>query len=242
MSNGPYYAFIEKISPLDDRFEISVLQKDRCQNNTIFLPIDVEISHLKIGDNICYYLCSCDNEIEKRVVLLFKHDKDSLNPFRYSFRTPILKDWFYVYKGDKILELKELPQVINLLLTLSTFYSKRYELVKKSLDILDITQDPCALDAIFSMRPEKIYELLGDNVCLCSNDLLMQLEPYSRNSIIEDSFIPVQIADLLVNLKLSGVDIYKPFRRDLPQVLTLAVIHGTPYEVIKDFFYSYKRE
>ena len=241
MSNGPFYAFIEKISDLDDRYEILVLLKYRCQRSTIFLPKSVDITHLQVEDNICYYLSSCEKESERRVVLLFKHNKDYLSPFRHTFETPILKDWFYIYKGDKVLELNELPQAMNLLLTLSTFYSKRHELVKKSLEILEITQDQCALDAIFSMKPEKIYELLGDKVCLCSNEELSSLNPYIRNSIIEDAFIPVQIADLLVSLKLNGADLDNPYRRDLPQILALAVIHGTPYEVINEFISDYKR-
>ena len=70
----------------------------------------------------------------------------------------------------------------------------------------------------------------------------MQLEPYNREAIIEDTFIPVQIADLLVNLKLNGANLDNPHRRDLAQILALAVIHGTPHIVVREYIQAYQRK
>ncbi|MBR5598688.1 MAG: hypothetical protein IKW39_01470 [Alphaproteobacteria bacterium] len=247
MSRGPYYAYVEQIESTDKGHKITVLLKSTYKRSSLEFSGEIDFSSLKIGDNICYYQSLPDSqnnnseEKKNKVVLMFKHQKEASNPFRYTFTTPIVKDWIYIYKGKKILELEKIPRIIGMLVNLSDFYRDRHELVEKALGILEITQDIDTLDALFSMKPDVIHELLGDKVCLYSDDELKKLQPYTRKGIIEDAFIPVQIADLLVSLKLANVDLHNPHRRDLPMVMALAVIHGTSYDLIRSFIQNYKR-
>lgn len=243
MSKGPYYANVKMISSNESGHQISVVLSGTLAERTIVLPLEFSIENLKIKDRICYYLSSPETKenekepAEQRVVFLSKIEGDLF----YEDRMPKICDWFYVYKGEKILELDKLPKIILALLKVSPFYEKRRELVERALGILEITQDPDALDALFSMKCLRLYEVLGDKVCLYPKNELLKLQPYTRSTIIEDAFIPVQIADLLISLKMYGADINNPYKRDLSQVMALAIVHGTPYETVKTFINNYNR-
>lgn len=244
MSKGPYYANVKSISSSVSGHQILVVLSGTLSERTIELPKKFSIENLKVKDKICFYLSSPETKengtqaTSQRVVLLYKIDS-------YLFdddRLPKICDWFYVYEGEKVLELEKLPKIIINLLSLSPFYNKRKVLVERALGILELTQDIDALDALFSMKCLRLYEVLGDRVCLCPYEDLIKLQPYTRDAIIEDAFIPVQIADLLVSLKNSGADIENPYKRDLMQVMALAIIHGTPYVIVRDFVNGYTRQ
>ena len=247
MSKGPYCAYVKQILTDDISHKISTELKANCQNILLELPKEVDIRKLNIDDHISFYLSSPQSEDgdikakEQKVVLIFKHSKDEMRLFRNVHGSSIENDWFYIYKGEKLLELDKLPKCINLLMGISPFYGKRFDLVKKALEILDLTQDPDTLDALFSMKPQVIYELLQDKVCLCSNDELSKLPSYVRDTLIEETYIPVQIADLLVSMKLNGADLENPYKRDLPLIFALATIHGTPSNIINEFMSGYVR-
>lgn len=244
MSKGPFYANVKSISSSMSGHKILIVLSGTLSERIIELPKKFSIENLRVKDKICFYLSNpetkenCDQATSQHVVLLFKTDSNIFD----DNRTPKICEWFYVYEGKKILELEKLPRIIIDLLSLSPFYNKRKILVERALGILELTQDTDALDALFSMKCLRLYEVLGDRVCLCPHEELTKLQPYTRDSIIEDAFIPVQIADLLVSLKNFGADIDNPLKRDLMQVMALAIIHGTPYEIVRDFVNGYARQ
>ena len=216
MSKGPKTARINKIGAAEN---FHLLWVSSCFNgkvDVVMLPQSVDISALKRGDIITYYLAeeTCDERLsgqsqKERAVLVFKRLPDEQG---------VDGSFFWVSAGEKTLYFQKIPCIVEILLRLSAYYGKREKLVVTSLKILEMTQDVEALDALFSMRPEVLDPLLG----------------------MKNSVIPVQIADSLVSLSLSGADLEQPRRRDLRQMLSLAILHGEPPRKIYDFISNYK--
>lgn len=92
--------------------------------------------------------------------------------------------------------------------------------MRAALDILALSQDAEAIDALFSIRPDLLDKLLG----------------------MEYAVVSVQVADSLIALALAGADLEHPRRRDLRQILSLALLHGEAQAKIYDFIASYERE
>ena len=83
-----------------------------------------------------------------------------------------------------------------------------------------MSQDPEAIDALFSVSSETLSDLLGENF----------------------STVSVQIADSLINLALADGDLEHPRKRELRQILMLATLHGETRKKIYDFISEYERE
>lgn len=241
MSRGPFRANVINITHVDGYHELTVKLESTGADEVILVSDEADIEAISnIGDCVVYYLAEPDNiDNDKKsnniAVVIYKefYSVSSVESL------PILKSWYWIRKGNKILNIDKLPKVIDILLGLSCFYGKRKELVEKALTVLELTQDEHTLDALFSMPPLTLYELLNDNVCLDNYETICSIDEEIRCSIIIDTIIPLQIADLLVNLKLSGADFEKPTKHDLAQTLALAVIHGeNPYK-IQNFICSY---
>ena len=233
MSKGPIIARINQIDTADGFRTIQAEQLFEQffhgRKETLQLPENDELKRLAVGDAITFYRAEDNVETgeamenlrdfdrrdqKERIVLLFK-----CQPNGQGFPSKEERV-FWLDKGEKLLELEKLPRIIEILLGLSMYYGKRREAVEKSLDILRLSQDPEAIDALFSVRPEKLDELLGG----------------------EDMLFAVQIADAMLALKLAGADLEHPRRRDLRQILSLAVLHGTAERTVKDFIDAYQRE
>ena len=240
MSKGPFYARVVKITEHDNLHKI-VVQAPENLFTEVIRVFDCENFCLKEGDNIAYYLDEATSQDvfsnECDVVVLFKHNigakcKDDI---------PILKDWYYARKGERILELKKLPKIIDILFEISDYYRKHKNIAQKTLEILDITQDAEALDALFSMPPFMIYELFGDKVCLESYETVCSVSDNLRLETISNAFIPVQLADILVTMKTLGQNIDNPQNtEDLTNISFLAILHGEDPKSIQNFINSYR--
>ena len=156
---------------------------------------------------------------EERVVLVFSQkmeDDKSKNGSKV----------FWISKGEKLPALEKvlvqdkLPRVITILLGLSAYYGLREDFAKEALNILRMSQDPEAIDALFSVSANTLRDLLGEKF----------------------SAVSVQIADSLIGLALADGDLEHPRKRELRQILMLATLHGEPHQKIYDFISSYERE
>ena len=124
---------------------------------------------------------------------------------------------------------------------ISDYYRKHKNIAQKTLEILDITQDAEALDALFSMPPFMIYELFGDKVCLESYETVCSVSDNLRLETISNAFIPVQLADILVTMKTLGQNIDNPQNtEDLTNISFLAILHGEDPKSIQNFINSYR--
>ena len=121
---------------------------------------------------------------------------------------------------EKVLEQNELPRIITILLSLSAYYGLREDYVKEALNILRMSQDPEAIDALFSVSEKTLTDLLGEKF----------------------STVSVQVADSLIGLALADGDLEHPRKRELRQILMLATLHGEPHQKIYDFISNYERE
>lgn len=231
MSKGPFNARIKEISVSESRVLIKVeplelwdmfLGVEEPSSNeleTIALPNNTAICWLNPGDIITYYRAekevSSDGKAQHgAVVLAFKRShKGTMLPKES-------EQFFWLSKGKPLAEIKALPRVVEILCELSDYYGKRRYVLEMTTEILNCTQDPEAIDALFSIRKEVLTQLLGN----------------------EESFIAVQVADSLMTLLLSGADLDHPNRHDLRQFLSLAVMHGTPQADVDAFIASYKSE
>lgn len=236
-------ARINQIDTVDSFHVLKVTELAHEKEDVVKIPIDVDISPLSKGSVITYYRAEEDLSVDEvkipapgHIVLIFKRqnqeeklpDKD--------------KRFLWLEKGTELLSVERLPRIVEILLGVSDYYGKRRDLVEKSLEILKLTQDPETLDALFSMPIIRLYDLLGDKVYPSVVQKNLPL-CYAGNALqVSDAFISVQIADQLVALALAGADVEHPRRRDVRQILSLAVLHGLPHQTAHDFIVSYERE
>lgn len=243
MSKGPFRASVINITHVDGYHELTVKSDSTCLDDVIFISDIANIEVINIGDSIVYYLEEKDSSISEEdrskniVVVIYKEFYSVSSPMLF----PVLKSWCWIRKGEQILQLDKLPGIIEILFNLSRYYRNRKKLAQKAIDILNTTQDVEALDALFSMHPCTLYEVLSDKVCLDDYETICSVEEKARNQAINDTFIPVQIADLLVNLKANGADVENPHKRDLFQITAMAITHGEKPKDVHDFISSYKR-
>ena len=222
MSKGPFTA---RINQIDTAENFHILQVEQLteqffhgQKETLKVPVDERLSSLRSGDVITYYRAEEEYVItetphsEERVVLLFKRSSDGLGLPE--------KRCLWIAPGKPLMQLPDLPRIVQILLGLSSYYGKREDLVRAALDILALSQDAEAIDALFSIRPDLLDKLLG----------------------MEYAVVSVQVADSLIALALAGTDLEHPRRRDLRQILSLALLHGEAQAKIYDFIASYERE
>ncbi len=230
MSKGPLTARINKIGAAENFrvFDVELLN-DHCYGRVeVFkLPQTEMTSRLQKGDTVTYYYAEdivggkVSDEIkifgqhksrdEERVVLLFKCMADGE-------KLPLPEERvLWLDKGEKLLILDHLPRLVEILLEVSPYYGRRRLSVEKSLDVLKMSQDPETIDALFSIRPEKLDALLG----------------------CKDMLFAVQIADALLYLASSGADLEHPRHRELRQILSLAMLHGLPEKTVREYIDSY---
>ena len=212
-------------------FNVELLNEHCYGKAEVFkLPQTEVTGRLQKGDIVTYYYAEDfagsaigeDGKIfwpresrgEERVVLLFKCASDEENFPRPEERV------LWLDKGERLLTLDHLPRLVEILLEVSPYYDRRRSAVEKSLDVLELSQDPETIDALFSIRPEKLDVLLGG----------------------KDMLFAVQIADALLYLASLGADFEHPRRRELRQILSLAVFHGTPEKAVREYIDSYYRE
>ena len=243
MSKGPFRASVINITHVDGYHELTVKSDSTCLDDVIFISDIANIEVINIGDSIVYYLEEKDSSVSeddrsKNIVVVIYKEFYSVSSHG---RFPVLKSWYWIRKGEQILQLDKLPGIIEILFNLSRYYRNRKKLAQKAIDILNTTQDVEALDALFSMHPCTLYEVLSDKVCLDDYETICSVEEKARNQAINDTFIPVQIADLLVNLKANGADVENPHKRDLFQITAMAITHGEKPKDVHDFISSYKR-
>lgn len=241
MSKGP---FVARINRVDRENECNVLKLVRLRDerkSEVKMPADVDISALKSGMVITYYLAEDDwADVNFQQI---KHEDRPVVIFESCEHGEPVKEFFlWLEKGECVLKLEKLPKIAEILLNQSYFYSARRILVEKSLDILKLTQDPETIDALFSMPPLTLYKLLGETVHTLSQKEAAKMCPEVRWVYVRDAFVCIQIADSLLAMAHSGVDLESPRRRDLRRILGLALLHGENEEKINDFIASYKRE
>lgn len=224
MSKGPITACVVNIDTAGSFHSIKVKNIISGKEDLVVLPISADIQKLKKADVITYYradeqeICSMEQTDEERVVLLFSRKSEE-----GASQSPKV---FWIAKGEKlpalekVLEQNELPRIIIILLSLSAYYGKREDFAKEALNILRMSQDPEAIDALFSVSSETLRDLLGEKI----------------------SAVSVQIADSLVNLALADGDLEHPRKRELRQILMLATLHGETRKKIYDFISEYERE
>lgn len=225
MSKGPITACVTRIDIAGGFQSIKVKSYILQKEDLVVLPISADISKLKCGDYITYYradeqeITSMEQTDEERVVLVFSQkieDDKSKNGSKV----------FWISKGEKlpalekVLEQNELPRIITILLSLSAYYGLREDYVKEALNILRMSQDPEAIDALFSVSAKTLTDLLGEKF----------------------STVSVQVADSLIGLALADGDLEHPRKRELRQILMLATLHGEPHQKIYDFISNYERE
>lgn len=224
MSKGPVTASVINIDTAGGFHSIKVKNVISGKEDLVILPSSADIQTLKKDDIVTYYradeqeIISMEQTDEERVVLLFsrKREGDASQTSKV----------FWIAKGEKlpalekVLEQNELPRIIVILLSLSAYYGKREDFAKEALNILRMSQDPEAIDALFSVSSETLSDLLGENF----------------------STVSVQIADSLINLALADGDLEHPRKRELRQILMLATLHGETRKKIYDFISEYERE
>lgn len=182
MSKGPFTA---RINQIDTAENFHILQVEQLteqffhgQKETLKVPVDERLSSLRSGDVITYYRAEEEYVItetphsEERVVLLFKRSSDGLGLPE--------KRCLWIAPGKPLMQLPDLPRIVQILLGLSSYYGKREDLVRAALDILALSQDAEAIDALFSIRPDLLDKLLG----------------------MEYAVVSVQVADSLIALAL----------------------------------------
>ncbi len=221
MSKGPITARVINIDTAGSFHSIKVNNTITGKDDLVILPSSADIGKLKINDLITYYradeqeICSMKQTDEERIVLLFVRKEDVAT-----------SKVFWISKGEKlpaiekVLEQDELPRVITILLSLSAYYGKREDFAQEALNILRMSQDPEAIDALFSVSTATLVDLLGEKF----------------------SPVSVQIADSLINLALADGDLEHPRKRELRQILMLATMHGESHQKIYDFISAYERE
>ncbi len=222
MSKGPITARINKISAAENFHILDVEQLCNEKRETVKLPQTADISRLCPGSVITYYRAEDgiipenihDMPEEERVVLVFSRNGDGIGI------PPQEERMMWMDKGDRLVTLEKLPRIVEILLGLSSYYGKRRDIVEKSLEILEMSQDPETIDALFSVRPNVLDELFGEKFTVIS----------------------VQIADSLLALAMAGADLEHPRRRDLRPILALAALHGETQSKIYDFMTAYERE
>ena len=110
MSKGPFYANVKSISSSMSGHKILIVLSGTLSERIIELPKKFSIENLRVKDKICFYLSNpetkenCDKATSQHVVLLFKTDSNIFD----DNRTPKICEWFYVYEGEKILELEKI--------------------------------------------------------------------------------------------------------------------------------------
>ncbi|MBQ8751332.1 MAG: hypothetical protein IJZ30_06835 [Alphaproteobacteria bacterium] len=244
MSKGPFRASVINITHVDSYHKLTVKSDSTCLDDVIFISDNANIEVINIGDCIVYYLEEKDSSVNeddrsKNIVVVIYKEFYSVSSHGLF---PVLKSWYWIRKGEQILQLDKLPGIIEILFNLSRYYRNRKKLAQKAIDILNTTQDVEALDALFSMHPCTLYEVLSDRVCLDDYETICSVDEKVRKQTINDAFIPVQIADLLVNLKANGADIENPHKRDLFQITAMAITHGEKPKDVHDFISSYERK
>lgn len=224
MSKGPITACVINIDTAGGFHSIKVKDVISGKEDLVILPSSADIQTLKKDDIVTYYradeqeITSMEQTDEERVVLLFSRKGEG--------NAPQSSKVFWIAKGEKlpalekVLEQNELPRIIVILLSLSAYYGKREDFAKEALNILRMSQDPEAIDALFSVSSETLSDLLGENF----------------------STVSVQIADSLINLALADGDLEHPRKRELRQILMLATLHGETRKKIYDFISEYERE
>ncbi|MBO5039057.1 MAG: hypothetical protein J6C85_06370 [Alphaproteobacteria bacterium] len=242
MSKGPITARIDKVVKGKDCFSVCVTVLADERKSEIKIPDTADVSAFAEDKIITFHLAEdvSNNEnftVHKREdgqpVLIFLSDEQG-----FPFKNGLL----WLEKGKETLTLEKLPQIAELLLEVSPYYSKRRVLVEKALEVLKLAQDPETIDALFSMKAENLYALLGDTLEPLPQTTAFPLTRSLRLAVIEDFFIPVQIADCLLSLATSGVDLENPRRRDLWHILFLALMHGESKETVNDFIARYERQ
>lgn len=107
------------------------------------VPADERLSSLRSGDVVTYYRAEEEYVItetphsEERVVLLFKRSPDGLGLPE--------KSCLWIAPGKPLMQLPDLPRIVQILLGLSSYYGKREDLVRAALDILALSQDAEAM-------------------------------------------------------------------------------------------------
>ena len=152
MSKGPFTA---RINQIDTAENFHILQVEQLteqffhgQKETLKVPVDERLSSLRSGDVITYYRAEEEYVItetphsEERIVLLFKRSSDGLGLPE--------KRCLWIAPGKPLMQLPDLPRIVQILLGLSSYYGKREDLVRAALDILALSQDAEAIDALCS--------------------------------------------------------------------------------------------
>lgn len=233
MSKGPFVARIDKVDRAKDvNLQVTRLCDER--KSELNMPPLADTSSLKTKDIIVYYLADDGHTAEKgkktarkeRPVLVYLGDIHGC-PLKD-------KSLIWLEKGKDGIKQQKLPKIVEYLLEVSEFYASRRELVEKSLNILRLTQDEETLDALFSMPPLLLYQLLGNKVHWFSSKYQMCAKEELKQ-IVSDAFIPVQIADAVVALALTGVDLENPCKHDIWRLMALARLHGESQEKIDNF-------
>lgn len=231
MSKGPFNARVKEIRASKKHIFLTVEplelsdvhlwqeQSSPEELEIIALPRNVDVNWLNPDDVITYYRAekkseSNDDEPNGAVVVAFNRTPDGTSLPEEG------KRFFWVRGGELLAEINDVPRVVEILCGLSDYYGKRRDVLEMTIEILNCTQDPEAIDALFSIRKEVLNQLLGNN----------------------ESSVAVQVADSLMTLLLSGADLEHPSRRDLRQFLSLAVMHGTPQADVDAFIASYESE
>lgn len=242
MSKGPIIARINLIVRGKNYFAIYVTSLANGCESEIKLPDTADISAFEPEKIITYYLSEEVSTNENFMssthnigcpVIIFSSD---------CLGKPLKSSILWLKKGKKMLNLQKLPRLVEILLGLSPYYGKRRDLAEKALEVLNLTQDPETIDALFSMKAENLYALLGDMFEPLPQATAVSLSRSFRLAVIEDCFIPVEIADCLLTMATSGVDLENPYRRDLRHILFLALMHGESKETINDFIANYERQ
>lgn len=242
MSKGPITARIDQVVKGNGCLTLCVTSITNERESRIKLPALADISAFEPDKIITFYLAeevsngetfTVHRREDGQPVLIFLSDDQG---------QPLKNGLLWLEKGSETLKLQKLPRVVEILLELSSYYGKRRALVEKALEVLKLTQDAETIDALFSMKAENLYALLGDMFEPLPQATAISLSRSFRLAVVEDCLIPVQIADCLLSMSASGVDLENPRKRDLRHILYLALMHGESKETVNDFIDRYERQ
>lgn len=242
MSKGPITARIDQVENGKDCFIVSVTSVSHARKSKIKIPNSADISAFEPDKFITFCLAedvSTDETFmhhgrddERAVVVFLSND----------YGKPYKNNHLWLEKGKTMLNLQKLPHIVETLFEVSSYYRERRILVEKALDVLNLTQDLETVDALFSMKAKNLYLLLGNKLEPLPQATACQLGSGLRLTVIEDFFIPVQIADCLLAMAENNIDLENPCRRDLRHLLFLAQMHGESKEKIDAFIANYKQQ
>lgn len=239
MSKGPFIARIDKVVKGKNCVTACVTSLANGRQSEIKLPDTVDLSQLVPDVIIGYYLeenvSSSENFSPKQreetlPVLVFLSDDEGM---------PLEKGLILLKEGNRVLTLQKLPHIVDALLDVSPYYRTREVLVAKALNVLDITQDADTLDALFSMKVENLYALLGNILAPLPQTKAAPPSLELQSFVVKNIFIPVQIADCLLSMASNGANLENPSECDLRDILRLASVHGENQETIDNFIARY---